>query len=467
MPGFFNALTQAAASYLKLLEVDPLINISEGQEAASIPSTPNPNQPVLDYISDAKNRFESFFSKASARITNLPGQIERLKKFPKGSAFNNLFKALYGDSYRSGDITSELSKILYKDLKRPKIIEGRIVGKYSKTYLMLAFLSEFLKPREGIDLSAYFRNPIDPQTLKVITGIHLSEADVGIAAPLSAGVLVQKIRTEPEYFERVATGLQNVGEVDRARFQTAAQDYILKARARMRGVTEDLAAGRITFRGYRQAMIGEIKRVVLAEVILGIGGVGNLTDEVLDNVHQRIRQDIRALDHFIEDLKMRGRENDDLFSSDSAIIIEPIPNTELESIPTQTLESAVTNLAATDFTTNYVADDSYAGVGSITGEDFETAGKFSEAAYEAGQEAFRTILADNANENNLFEVRRLDQGSDNCEFCISWADKPMPPGELPPIGDPGCLGVRYGTAPCHCTMDTATQEEIEQAKDDS
>lgn len=225
----------------------------------------------------------------------------------------------------------------------------------------------------------------------------------------------------------------------------------------MLAATEDLASGRITFAQYRRTMGAEVRRTIIAQTILNIGGAGNLTDSVLAGMHQRIKQSLHSLDDFVDELKQRGK---------TAPANKPnLPDTD--ALPGQTVESALTAIHANDLAGSDISDDSYASEGIITVEDGQTAAKFATDATNEGQQAFRTLVTENAAEYNLMEVRRLEEGIENCPFCIEWADKPMPPGQLPPIGDPRCLGVQYNKGGCHCVMDTADDDEIEAASADA
>lgn len=341
---------------------------------------------------------------------------------------------------------------------RPEIKEGRIVGKHSKFYLQLAYLNEFLHPR-GADLSAYFREQVDQEGKSTKPGL----GSISEGAATAVGAIATAVRRRPEEMKRLAEVAEKLSTVDRAKFVEMAVAYEAQAKARMKQATEDLAAGRISFAGYRRMMVGEIKRNIIAQTILSIGGAGNLTDEILKNMHARLRQDVKGLDDFIEEIKSRGTKSSDLFGAETGTSPDLPDLPQTDALPGQSVEDALTNATMQTLT----GSSEFAADGVITTEDMETAGKFSDSGFAGGQENFRSLVAANANEYNLYEVRRLEAGVNNCPFCIDWADKPMPAGALPPIGDPGCYGVKYNKGGCHCTMDVPSPEEVEESGDDS
>ncbi len=418
--------------------------------------------PIKDFITGITDHVQKFFDPANARVDDSPRGLALLGKivlgrlasmFPRGTQ-----KA--GTPAGIGKLFAIISQGLGLDSYRPQIIDGRIVGRHSKLYLLLAHLNEYINPREGISIAdavqAYFRDPVDAATGESLKWVKLSQAQTGAAAPTIAAATVARMRQDPEGMKRLAQFADKLKNVDRATFVKIAQEFYAKARERMMSATEDLASGRITFGQYRRTMMAEIRRNILAQTILNIGGIGNLTDRILDSVHQRIMKAVEGLNDFIDELKSRGK--------DKALPNKPdLPDTD--ALPGQGVESALTSIPASRLAGVDISEDSYADEGIITATDQESAGKFATSATDEGQAAFRTLMEDNANEYNLLEVRRLEEGIENCEFCIEWADKPMPPGELPPIGDSRCLGVRFNTGGCHCVMDVATDEEIEAATD--
>lgn len=481
MPSFFNGLTQAAASYLKLV-VDAGKNLVSGgekgagvelSEAAGDIEAPRTEgeSPVLDFITKTMKLNEDFFDPSASKLTeNEPRALGVISKILAGRLGNLLPR---GDRSSSGRLSIEkLFAALYRGLGlegyRPQITEGRIVGKHSKFYLLLSYLNEFVNPREGgpVDINAYFRDPIDPETNRIIKWLKLESDKTSEAAPLVAGTAAKRVKSDPDYLRKLAQAGDKLSTVDRAVFLKVAQEYFVEARRRMMSAAEDLAAGRITFKQYRRTMVSEIKRSNLAQVILSIGGVGNLTDTILANVKQGIQRDIQSLDEHIADMQSRGQPMRSIMAAEPASKFPDVPELpEEDSIPKKTIASALTS-ADPEFLADVDINVGYAEEGVITVDDIETAGKFSSAAANAGQQQFSQMVGDNANEDELWEVRRLEEGVENCSFCITWADKPMPPGQLPAIGE-GCLAVIYNKGDCHCVMDTADPEEVAAAKDDA
>lgn len=491
MPSFFNGLTQAATSYLRLLVesgknlVSGATEVIDSPLEGSEPLDPSGSDadftdivaasgvdaaeagaagagPVRDFVSSITEHVEQFLDPSNARVDDTPRGFALLGKIVLGriAAFLPRGTQRAGSTMSISKLLGSLWRGLSLDSYRPEIVDGRIVGRHSKLYLLLAHLNEYVNPRDGIStadaVNAYFRDPVDGATGEALKWVKLSQAETGTAAPTVAAATVMRMKKDPEGMRSLAMFADKLKNVDRASFVKIAQEYYARARERMLAATEDLASSRITFGQYRQTMQAEIRRNILAQTILNIGGIGNLTDRILDSVHQRIKQAVQGLDDFIGELKDRGRNK--------ALQGKPdLPDTD--ALPGQTVESGLTSTAASRLANVVISEDSYADEGIITEADQETAGKFATSATDEGQAAFRTLVEENANEYQLLEVRRLEEGIENCEFCIEWADKPMPPGQLPPIGDSRCLGVRYNTGGCHCIMDVATDEEIEDAAD--
>lgn len=490
MPGFFNSMTQAVGSYLRNLKAsasstvgasftdfdlgDPL----SGQQGSAadviaeaalddIAPTEDNDSSLSNFVTEAERNVLATLRADGIKIAKQPRGLAlvlgtvlgRIAEFlPSSNRANRL-----DDTTIYQKVLGVLQKGLSIEKYRPEVVNGRIVGKHSKLYMLLSYLNEFINPRqEGVDMLAYFRNSVDSEG-KAIRETALRTDDVGTATPTTLSALAGALKN-PNKMKEVLRGIANIGKVDRAKFLRIADQYLVEARARMRAATEDLAAGRITVRQYRRTMVVEIKRTILAEVILNIGGVGNLTDEVMKGVHQRISQDIRGLDAFIREIKGRGDKEDGLFTVEGAS--RPDNRGRAPQVDSDTLATINSALAGADpvgTASSGIIDDSYVEDGIMTASDLEAGGDLAEGGYLEGQAAFRTLLIQNANEYQLLEVRRLEEGIENCDFCIAWADKPMPPGQLPAVGDPGCLGVKYNTGGCHCKMDTVSEDEAESA----
>lgn len=337
----------------------------------------------------------------------------------------------------------------------------RIVGKASNYRLLMSYLSEFSNPRKTpVDKKAYFRSPMTKQNVIIAQpGLPRKIAEMALTRTFPAIKILSQMRDK--FLKLASTAPERLRKADRAKFIAAISEYDKGAKDRMKMLGEDLASQRITYKQFRRGMEAEIRRTVLAETILSIGGVGNITDEVLVNVKQRIQTDLKALDEFIGELKSRGSKEDDLFGTAKAKGGDDLPNVpDTDAVPLQTVDSALAGINVARLSDSNVTDDSYAETGTITGEDLQTISK-STQAFETAQINFSELAVQNQDEYQLMEVRRLEEGVHNCDFCISWADKPMPPGQLPAIGDSGCDGVRYDTGGCHCVMDVASDEEIQ------
>lgn len=454
--------------------------------AAGIPDIPDSTSTDASVLATLNEMANQAIQSGDSRISSTPRGIRQLSgivvnrvgKAMTGPAMHKLlkkapgnvglaFRALEGGQAAIKEIGEAIKGGLSLKQYRLRIKVdangvARVVGQPNAYRSLMSYLSEFTDPRRTkIDISAYFRNPMDAQGNidRQIAGLPIKLLDSALTKTLPA---LARLSAQKQRFLKLASSAPDrLKKADRAKFLAAINEYDRNARARMLQLGEDLAAQRITYKQFRRGMEGEIRRTVIAETILSIGGIGNITDKVLANVRQRIQTDMKSLDDFIGELKDRGSKIDDLFGTDSARGGNKSPNVpDVDAVPGQSLENAIVNLNVPRFSDTNITDDSYADVGSITGDDLQTISKSSQA-FETAQINFSELVQENQNEYNLMEVRRLEEGVHNCDFCISWADKPMPAGQLPPIGDAGCDGVRYDTGGCHCVMDVPSDEEIE------
>lgn len=144
-----------------------------------------------------------------------------------------------------------------------------------------------------------------------------------------------------------------------------------------------------TLRTQSQALL---RRQAVAAAIIGVGGGGNLTENVLTAIRRQLTEQFKSLDGFLTDISGR----------------------------------------------------------SVTQRDNSRLALYASAAHSIAQLALRQYSYDTLlNNNDGLEERRLLGGSDQCDDCIELASEGwQPSGTLPAIGQDTVCGSN-----CRCTFD--------------
>lgn len=174
----------------------------------------------------------------------------------------------------------------------------------------------------------------------------------------------------------------------------AVEEIQAITRRELTSALERYARGRIDIEGLRAAMQQTLRRQTLAAAIVGVGGVGNLTENVLTATRRALTQQFNLLDGFINDLDVSGRT------------------------PTE--------------------------------RDFNRARLYANPAHSIAQTAARQFFLDKMGDEGEVEERRILGGAEHCEDCLVYASEGwQPAGTLPPPGQGSVCGES-----CRCTMES-------------
>lgn len=173
--------------------------------------------------------------------------------------------------------------------------------------------------------------------------------------------------------------------------ERAIAEVIAITRAELSDAIAKYGRGRVDANQLRESLQQTLRRQALSSAIIGVGGVGNLTENVITAVRRSLSDSFRLLDGFISDIQGRSVENRDL-----------------------------SRLA-----------------------------QYANAAHTLSQTAARQFLFDTLSNAEDLEERRVLGGAEHCDDCIAlaalgWVDA----GELPPIGQETVCGNS-----CRCTFE--------------
>lgn len=158
----------------------------------------------------------------------------------------------------------------------------------------------------------------------------------------------------------------------------------------MESALDKYSKGKITQKQLRDQFQATLRRQALASAIIGVGGIGNLTENVLTAVKRELTSQLQYLDGFIEDIEGRP----------------------------------------------------------INQRDKARARQYANAAWATSQQAARQFVLDqNGNSaDDLEEMRELG-GSEHCDDCVDMAGSWEPFGTLPPPGQASVCGSN-----CNCRL---------------
>lgn len=161
--------------------------------------------------------------------------------------------------------------------------------------------------------------------------------------------------------------------------QRAIAEVTAQTREEFAMVLDQFARGRISIESFGEVFRAIIRKQSLAAAIIGVGGIGNLTENVLTAVNRQISEQFDALDGFID--KLATSEPRDVSAKDRA-----------------------------------------------------RARQYANSAYAVASNAARQFQIDQVGVNNIEERRRLG-GAEHCIDCLELAGEGwQPAGTLPPIG---------------------------------
>lgn len=168
-------------------------------------------------------------------------------------------------------------------------------------------------------------------------------------------------------------------------WMTRLEKAIERTRSAMANDALHLRNGRITLDQFSDNMRQHITALYTAAGVLGAGGFGNVSPEVLSRIDKKIHQQFMYLDRFIADVNQR----------------------------------MVTGQ-------------------SITPADIRRAGSYANSARDTFWTTRQQVLVDQFG-TEVIEEKRIRTASESCPDCVEFAGLPWSPiGTLPSIGDSQC-----------------------------
>ena len=186
---------------------------------------------------------------------------------------------------------------------------------------------------------------------------------------------------------------------DQAMRETAIDALQENSKRQIKNALERYSQGRINHKALGVELTGIVKRQALASAIIGVRGVGNLTDNVLTAVKRQLSVQLAYLDGFLNDIEGR----------------------------------------------------------TLTSRDKARAAQYANAAWAMSQTANRQFNLDGAGAASQLEERRRLGGSEHCDDCIEMADEWQPIGTLPVPGQGSVCGSN-----CRCTMEYRSADATQQ-----
>lgn len=345
-----------------------------------------------------------------------------------------------------------------KDFRVP-MKDGRIVGIHGKKYLLLSFLNEFLNPREeGARIEAYYELPIAERNGNVVELKGATTLERGMVENAKIGEVIAAIQKNARYskkFDKLSVEEASKDLSARLNMTKLADLELMRVKSKIQQHAKDFAAGATDAEEFRYRVNRDLRKLFLSLELLAVGGLGNLSEEAITGIHKRSATTMRSLGDYIDKTieamaQKRGGDPDagtPVPSSRGAAGFEKFWRDEGNQVFGWKQSDYVSDSVRDMFTDGYVEKLGDRAVGP---------------AFERSQAAYREILGEISDESQeaIYEVRRLEDGVENCPFCIEVADDPQPVGVLPPIGDGNCYNIKYHGGFCYCKMDVATDEEI-------
>ena len=180
--------------------------------------------------------------------------------------------------------------------------------------------------------------------------------------------------------------------------QRAIAEVQAQSREQLAEALDAYSRGRIGIESFGTLARGIIRRQALAGAIIGVGGIANLTENILTATNRLINEQFNLLDGFIDDLATKPRDS--------------------------------------------------------TAKDRIRAAQYANSTFSAAANASRQAQLDAGGANNLEERRRLG-GAEHCADCLElegegWQDA----GTLPAIGQGTVCGSN-----CHCWIQVRTKQD--------
>lgn len=234
--------------------------------------------------------------------------------------------------------------------------------------------------------AAFTRIPTTAGDSRTNTG---TEAVIRSTAKFLAGFGAEVVRLN----KHSKNTLSKADPEERSKLRAAAIEKLTSNTKReVTDAVERFSKGRLTEDGLRNTLQGILRSNALSAAIIGVGGVGNLTANVLEAVRRQLSDNFDKLDGFIDELKTR----------------------------------------------------------ELTNRDRARFNQYANNAHSISNTANRQFNLDTYGDPSGLEERRILGGAEHCDDCIALAAEGwVPAGSLPPIGVDTVCGDS-----CRCTIIT-------------
>lgn len=339
---------------------------------------------------------------------------------------------------------------------RVTIKDGRVQGIYGSHYITLSLANEVMNPRKGVRNADDMRAVLKAYAQLPVVTIHGKQVELEGAyhlTPNQVKVVAEQVAPQARRAMRLlnASDSPHTNEaaldttVSRLDMVKISDHYYARASERIKTRLQQFAEGKMTRDIFMQQTGADIRRLNFNLQLLSVGGIGNLNNKTMMLISQRSEETMRSLARMIDDIMPAGRQH----SADAGSVPykAEVPGKGMlahSTLPPDKMRYREEG-AAISITPAQLAKMHSAIVGP---------------SYKDAQDSYRdTLGAVNDDPEDVYEVRRLEEGKENCPFCIEWADIPMPVGQLPRIGD-GCYNVIYNGGSCYCKMDVPDESEL-------
>lgn len=188
--------------------------------------------------------------------------------------------------------------------------------------------------------------------------------------------------------------------------QRAIAEVQADTRAELAEALEAYSRGRIKIETFGEIARGALRKEALASAIIGVGGIGNLTENVLTAVNRQLTEQFALLDGFIDQLAASTTRD-------------------------------------------------------VTAKDRARLNQYANSAFAIASNASRQMQIDTNGAAQLEERRRLG-GGEHCEDCLALEGEGwQPAGTLPPIGQ----GTVCGNS-CRCFFQTRMRVPNQEESND-
>lgn len=195
----------------------------------------------------------------------------------------------------------------------------------------------------------------------------------------------QQVRGKKEYYN-------HIGDERTVLRLRALEELRIQTREEIRILTRNFAQGQLDQAAFTERLQSTLRNSALTSAILGVGGVGNLSPNVLEAMERQLTRQFKQLDGLIDEVAQRG----------------------------------------------------------MTRQDQTRFLRLGDSAYRMSTVARQQSTLDDLADQGPLEEKRVLGGSDHCADCVAYAEEGwVPAGTLPPPGTRSVCGDN-----CRCTLIT-------------